>query len=197
MDAVLPALRGLPALQDLSISASSEDEAQLKAALPGLRRLNGVDISPHAVAPLPREIEPAPAPTDDIREVSLTEGDLESVAVLFGGIKSLRGKLSTADDARLTAQFDGHIRNAMGQLKDKLDELTDPFERQAEIVMVSACDAAFVKSLVSFPFVHCTYARVQAKYRLYDICYQESVEFASLQSREFGSVSLCRVSDGA
>lgn len=90
-------------------------------------RLNGEECSPR------RGSSPPPA---GVREVSLTESDLESVAVLYGGLKSIRTRLSPEDDARLTDKFDGHIRAVMGSLQSRLDALSDPFQRQAEIIMV-------------------------------------------------------------
>ena len=73
---------------------------------------------------------------EPVREVTMTEGDLEGVAVLFGALKALSGLQSPLDDARLASVFDNHVRTVIQGLKSSLDELTDPFLRQAQILAV-------------------------------------------------------------
>ncbi len=92
----------------------------------------------------------------------MTEGDLEGVAVLFGALKALSTAVTPSEDARLSAMFDSHVRTVISNLKNSLDELTDPFLRQAQIL--------------------------SAKFDLYDVCYQQSIAFAGTMNREFAYV---------
>jgi hypothetical protein len=71
------------------------------------------------------------------REVTLTELDLERVAVLFGSIKALNPR-PASDDARLTELFDAHIRRVMSELRTRLDSQSDAYLRQSEILAVRA-----------------------------------------------------------
>jgi hypothetical protein len=127
VEAVAPGLASLINLKHLRITLKSGEDDRLKAFLPRLATLNGIAVSDED------NVSVAPS----VREVSLTEGDLEAVAVLFGGIKSVRGPTTPADDLKLTQTFDAHVRSVMAKLKDRLEGMTDPFLRQSEIVMVN------------------------------------------------------------
>ena len=73
---------------------------------------------------------------EDIREVALTQSDLEAVALLFGATKALDGRMSEEESRVLTDMFDTHIQAVMKGLGSRLEDLDDPFLRQAEILKV-------------------------------------------------------------
>jgi hypothetical protein len=122
-------------------------------------------VPPPAPAnPPPPTADGAAEEDDQIREIAMTEDDLESVALLFGALKALRGTVAGVDDAALTVAFDAHVEAVMNSLRDKLEKEANPFVRQAEIL--------------------------QAKHDLYDIVAAHAAEHAAggSGSREFGAV---------
>ena len=86
----MPVLREL----DITLMTPEEEEAVLRA-LPSLRVLNGLTITPTAPAPPPPSaageamgVKPPPPPSSPgMRAISLTDSDVEQVALLFGAVK--------------------------------------------------------------------------------------------------------------
>lgn len=67
-------------------------------------------------------------------DVSLTEEDLEAIAVLYGGVKALHGVLPPDEDERLTATFDGAVSDALRGLSERIARDEDTHLRQAAIL---------------------------------------------------------------
>jgi len=222
---VLPQLQALTQLQELQMDLTPDEEDELVASLPSVRRYNGIVLDEEDYAapgathapeedstrvPSDQPLDPAsaappqagdksaigtsqgPASNDGspgqgsaagndngngnagtggigssdgdeeqddlppIREVALTEADLEQSAVLFGALKSLRvsinaekarsagmspqdlDELAQNQDDELTAVFDRHLEGIMVELKRKLDGMEDPFVRQCAILEAKA-----------------------------------------------------------
>ena len=72
---------------------------------------------------LPLDFEPS-------HKIELGQKDLENVALLYTTIKTLRGSISDAEDARLTDVFDRHLQKVIDELNHKLAGITDPYLRQ-------------------------------------------------------------------
>lgn len=118
--------------------------------------------APPPVPPASRAPAPAPAPSGEVREIAMTEDDLEAVALLYGAINALGGPPSHDEDNALTEEFEQHIQTVMRGLGAKLEGVDDPFVRQGEILA--------------------------AKHDLYDICFQKSMLLAGKSSQQFGQV---------
>jgi hypothetical protein len=88
-----------------------------------------------------------------VAEVSLTEHDLETTAVLYGSVKALYGTLNPEKDAGLTETFDQAVSNALRGLSARIARDVNPFERQADILAT--------------------------KYELSDICLAQLIEYAA------------------
>jgi hypothetical protein len=101
----------------------------------------------------------APA-APSLPEVSMTEAALESVALLYGSLKALRGRVSREEDAALTGLFDGHVQAVMHGLAARLERTSDAHVRQSAILA--------------------------AKWDLYDVCGSLAVELAAGHKPEFG-----------
>lgn len=99
-----------------------------------------------------------------IREIAMTEGDLESVALVFGALKALRADVPGVDQDALTLAFDAHVEAVMDRLRGRMAEEAEPFVRQAEIL--------------------------KAKHDLYDVVAAQVVEHAGTgpASRQFSAV---------
>ncbi len=69
-----------------------------------------------------------------IREVAMTEDDLEAVALVFGALKALRADVAGVDQDALTLAFDAHVEAVMQRLRERLEHEGDPFVRQAAIL---------------------------------------------------------------
>ena len=83
------------------------------------------------VSLLPLDFEPS-------HKIELGQSDLENVAVLYTTIKTLRGSISDAEDARLTDVFDRHLQKVIDELNHKLAGITDPYLRQG-VSFASRC----------------------------------------------------------
>lgn len=178
---ILDSLKSLPALRDLCIDFSSEDEkTRILIALPQLKSLNGAEVELHLhdfdepqVASLQPQQTQIPPPSElgtdesemqslptsaasingDIPEVTLTKGDLQNLALLFQNIQDMYGSnLSDLQSRRMTATFDNHLQTVVSRLNDRLESIEDSAQRQMEIIM--------------------------AKHGLYDVCFQEIISFA-------------------
>ena len=95
-------------------------------------------------------------------KIELGQQDLENVAMLYTMIKNLRGSMSDSEDIRMTDAFDRHLQKVIDELNLKLAGITDPYLRQGEVLM--------------------------AKHRLYELCFEKSVEHAQKAQPEFGAV---------
>jgi hypothetical protein len=71
-----------------------------------------------------------------VREVTMTEGDVEAVAVLFGALRGVATRSVGGDDTAAAAVFDGHVKTVVAGLKNRLESVRDPFLRQSEILAV-------------------------------------------------------------
>lgn len=103
------------------------------------------------------------AGSDPAREVSLTEEDLETVAVLYGSVKALYGELSAEQDASLTQKFDSAVSGALHSLSDRIAHDEDPHVRQAAILWT--------------------------KFELADICLAQLIEHAGAAAPEIAGVA--------
>lgn len=174
---VLAGLTSMPALRDLTITlATPAQEEDVIAALPRLERLNGrvLDEPSARAAPPPprapkdhkagaaRSAPSLPEPVRPTREIVMTEDDLESVAVLYGAVKGLGGRKDPEEDLRLTARFDGHVKEVMRDLATELEGLDDTFLRQSAIL--------------------------SAKYRLYGVCAEAAANRTDKHERELSTV---------
>ncbi len=71
-------------------------------------------------------------------EITITEYDLERVAVLFGAAKSLGTVFNPQQDALLTRVFDEHLRGTLADLRARLTRETDDSMRQSHMLLVRA-----------------------------------------------------------
>lgn len=96
--------------------------------------------------------------------ISVTEQDLEAVALVFGAIKALKGgiKLPKDEDNRLTNLFDQHLQLTMTSLATTLQPLKDIHSRENAIL--------------------------SHKVQLYDICFEQLIELAGTIKPELGTV---------
>jgi hypothetical protein len=96
----------------------------------------------------------------------VTEKDLEAVALVFGAVKALRGgsRLPREEDKRLTDLFDAHLTSVMTGLAQSLGPLASLPLRENAIL------------------AH--------KVALYDVCFSQLAELASLIKPELGTVVL-------
>ena len=161
---------------------------------------------------LPLRFPPPPYPIpgqspSSGREVTITEYDLERVAVLFGTAKSLGTVFNPQQDALLTRVFDDHLRGTLADLRARLGRESDDSLRQSHVLVVSVAaqrvwrDGGVVSAsppirLPPFLCLHPDHPfgcaslarRVQAKFTLYDICYQQLLEYGASLNNEFGYV---------
>eukprot|EP01029_Cantina_marsupialis_P007920 TRINITY_DN1903_c0_g1_i1.p1 TRINITY_DN1903_c0_g1~~TRINITY_DN1903_c0_g1_i1.p1 ORF type:complete len:660 (+),score=241.96 TRINITY_DN1903_c0_g1_i1:96-2075(+) len=153
---IIPSLLTIPKLENLSLTLTTNEEAEeVIVKLPGLKCLNETTLEDD-------EDEMESAEAAGAKEVTMTQQDLESVAVLYGAIRALHGTLSREEDSRMTAAFDNHVQTIMKDLGSKLDQLEDPFMRQSEILM--------------------------GKHMLYQICFNEITSMTSKKDPQFGTV---------
>ena len=110
----------------------------------------------------PAASSPAPSAPGRVREIAMTEDDLEAVALLYGAINALGGSPTQEQDNALTEEFERHIHDVMRGLGAKLEGVDDPFVRQGEILA--------------------------AKHDLYDICFQKSIDLGAKSGQQFGNV---------
>lgn len=88
-------------------------------------------------------------------EITLTEGDLENAAVIFGAIKSVQRQPKSHggagedtngndDDERLAQRFDSHVTTLIGRVGSDLASEANPFKRQnailgAKLALLDVC----------------------------------------------------------
>lgn len=95
--------------------------------------------------------------------ISLTQEDLEAVAVLFAAIKTLRSQNHEANIESMTIAFDAHVHSVLGRLNERIAAMKgDKYRKQAEIVM--------------------------AKHGLFDVCFQEVIHHATSINPQLGAV---------
>jgi hypothetical protein len=119
-----------------------------------------------AMAPLPPPPqEPQAAEAGGGTLISMTQQDLQAVAVLYSKIKQLhgaRGTLSAARDGELTQIFDAHVQGTLQTVSAKLESIDDPFLRQAEILA--------------------------SKHELFEVCFEQTVALIEGQDPSLASI---------
>lgn len=61
--------------------------------------------------------------------IKLTQEDLESVAVLYGAIKGVKGSLDKTSLNKMSSTFDFHVGNVISKLNERLSELEGKKEK--------------------------------------------------------------------
>lgn len=67
-------------------------------------------------------------------DITLSEGDLENTALVYGALKSIRTQKKPNQEQELTERFDGHMTQLMRDLSTKLKQQHNTFLRQNEIL---------------------------------------------------------------
>ena len=146
---VLPGLKSLPKLQELNITLNTQDEEDLLlSSLPHLTRLNDTDLLMH--------------PVEYSGPESLTQDDLEKVAVIYDDIRSYAKDIDSSLDKRLAADFDELVKDIMGQLSEVLKKENNSFVTTTHMIL--------------------------AKFNMYKICQEKTALLAGRTNKKLGKI---------
>ena len=145
----LPGLKSLSKLQDLNITLSTQDEEDLLlSSLPHLTRLNDTELSMHSAEYSGPE--------------SLTQDDLEKVAMMYDDIRAYAKEIDSSLDKRLAADFDEIVKDIMGQLSEVLKKESNSFITTTHMIL--------------------------AKFNMYKICQEKIALLAGRTNKRLGKI---------
>ena len=125
----------------------------------------GGEMNPPPPVPPPAPAAaPSPA-TESAGLISMTQQDLQAVAVLYSKIKQLygaRGNLTVERDNQLTGFFDAHVQGTLQAVSATLETIDDPFLRQSEILA--------------------------AKHELFEVCFAQTVSLIEATDPELANI---------
>lgn len=146
---VLPGLKSLPSLKDLNITLNTQEEEDLLlASLPSLIRLNDTELLSQ--------------PEEYAGPESLTQDDLEKVAMMYDDIRNYAKDIDPSLDKKLASDFDEIVKDIMGQLSDVLKKETNTFLTHTHMVL--------------------------SKFNMYRICQEKVSLLASRNNKKLGRI---------
>ena len=146
---VLPGLKSLPKLRDLNITLNTQEEEDLLlSSLPHLLRLNDTELCMQSAEYAGPE--------------SLTQDDLEKVAIMYDDIRSYAKEIDSGLDKRLAADFDEIVKDIMGQLSEILKKENNSFVTTTHMIL--------------------------AKFNMYKICQEKVALLAGRNNRKLGKI---------
>jgi cell division septum initiation protein DivIVA len=207
LGSVLNSLQTLPCLRELHADATTDDEEErIIIGLPSMAIFNGTNLlgdddmvlpSSYTSAPPQKEAvastppiptqkapvapgpppPPPPAPPRNSQNNSAPahtapsktsagrsgplQNDFNEAKSVFDELKGLRSTMSRSESARLSGVFDGHAQKTENDLDVNLSNTHDAFQRTLEIT--------------------------KAKQSLYDLCFQEAINFATTENPAFAT----------
>lgn len=146
---VLPGLKSLPNLKDLNITLNTQDEEDLLlASLTTLTKLNDTELVNQS--------------EDFLASESLTQDDLEKVAMMYDDIRNYAKDIDPSLDKKLAADFDEIVKDIMGQLSDVLKKESNSFFTHTHMVL--------------------------AKFNMYRICQEKVALLAGRNNKKLGRI---------
>jgi len=156
--ALLPSLQSLPALTELNITVKDEDE-ELQI-MSALPNLHKLnDLQGKESQNASQAVDSLDLESTNPR---LKQDDLEQVAMLYDEIRALWRQEMPEHDSVLGADFDAHVKEVMTELYEGVKACASPYLEHALMM--------------------------QAKFDLFEICFQKAIEYAARSSEATESV---------